>query len=179
MTGLPSTGQLAASLAATRAHLDQMRSLAERAHANPRPPVETADKSPVDPALIARDHRPMLPPPERPVESVSPQRAQQVALEGVQMVASAMPAWGQVGDRAITRASSSPAVARAFRSGNPAEVAQVLASIGQMVQQSDATRQMKLNAQTAVGSSGRPPVPTDDAAEWQRIMDASPRRYFE
>ena len=44
-------------------------------------------------------------------------------------------------------------------------------------QQAD-TRQMKLNAQSAVGASGRPDAPAGDVAEWQAIMTAAPPTYY-
>ena len=44
-------------------------------------------------------------------------------------------------------------------------------------QQAD-TRQMKLNAQTAVGASGRPVAPAGDTAEWDAIKNAAPATYY-
>lgn len=46
-------------------------------------------------------------------------------------------------------------------------------------QQAADTRAMKLNAQTAVGASGRPSTPADQQAEWDAIKAARPKNYWE
>lgn len=46
-------------------------------------------------------------------------------------------------------------------------------------QQADLARRMKLQAQSAVGAGGRPDPVAADKAEWDRIMGAAPKRYYE
>ena len=52
----------------------------------------------------------------------------------------------------------------------------VLSGAAVVQQQVDTNRAMKLNAQSAVGASGRPPAPSDD--EWARIKAAGDNPYW-
>jgi hypothetical protein len=59
-----------------------------------------------------------------------------------------------------------------------AKAQDVLAGNTVVQQQLADTRQMKLNAQTAVGASGRPDATTADAEEWARIKASAPKPYY-
>lgn len=56
---------------------------------------------------------------------------------------------------------------------------EVLAGNDVAQQQLADTRAMKLQAQSAVGASGRPEPASSDADEWARIRAAAPKRYYE
>lgn len=74
-----------------------------------------------------------------------------------------------------------PSTTRALESAyKMAKAEALLTNNADLAQQQAAdTRAMKLGAQSAVGASGRPPAPSSDAEEWERIRNAAPRRYYE
>jgi hypothetical protein len=123
-------------------------------------------------------------PTPRPVEM--PPFGQQVAQpfnphalaeEGIALAVANLPDWHRTADAVLERASGNPALQRAFDSGQPANVAAVLASIKTTVDQQASSRAMKLNAQSAVGASGRPEPASDDAAAWANIVNAGDSGY--
>src|SRR5581483_5158803 len=115
--------------------------------------------------------RPSLPSLPAPAFSASrPVDAQAVAAEGVRLAADALPDWHQFGDAVVAEAAQRPRVVGAIEAGDSAAVAQALGAVYASVQASNASRQMKLNAQSMVGASGRPPGVPSDAAEWNAIV---------
>jgi hypothetical protein len=185
MTDLPSAEQLAAQLEETTAALDgvrgeiaQMKALAEAANAtHDYGSTEFEDWPAPEEFVAAPPARPALPPPVRqPVQTLN---QEQLATQGIGLVAASVPDWNQYAERVLANAAENPApFSRALSSGDPQVVASSLASSLAQVKTADSNRAMKLAAQSAVGASGRPDAPSGDVAEWQSIVAAAPRNYW-
>ena len=187
MTDLPSTEELSRQLAESteailevRGEIAQARALAEAAN-GPSYDYAAADfeQWPTPEEFVAAPPaRPVLPPP------VQRQRMQafdqeQLATQGIGLVAASVADWNQYAQRVLATAAENPApFSRALSSGNPEVVASSLASSLAQVKTADSNRQMKLAAQSAVGASGRLEAPTGDAAEWGAIVAAAPQSYW-
>jgi hypothetical protein len=118
--------------------------------------------------------RPIVP---IPAPNSLPLNAQTLAAQGVQIASKTLPDWHRHADDVFARVPGNPAMERAFQSGQAANVAHVLAGIHASVRQSEASRLMKLNAQSVVGASGRPNPGSDDQQEWARILSAGDGGY--
>ena len=153
-----------------------MRSLVEAANTN-YADAEFEDWPTPNDLVAAPPARPVLPPPVRqPVQSLS---QEDLATQGIGLVASSVPDWSTYAERVLASAAENPApFSRALSSGDPQVVASSLASSLAQVKTADSNRQMKLAAQSAVGASGRPDSPSGDEAEWASIMNAAPPSYW-
>jgi hypothetical protein len=180
MTDLPTTAELAAQLEETRGEIAQMKALAEAANASHDYSETEFEQWPTPEEFVAAPPaRPVLPAPvqRQPVQTLS---QEQLATEGIGIVAASVSDWPAYAERVLATAAENPApFSRALSSGDPQVVASSLASSLAQVKQADASRQMKLQAQSAVGASGRPDAPSGDAAEWGAIVSAGPRGYWE
>ena len=186
MTDIPTTEELAAQLQETTAALDgfrgeiaQMKALAEAANASPDYTESEFDDWPTAEQFIATHpaHH-VLPPPvvRQPVQTLN---QEQLAAAGIELVAKNVPDWAAYSERVLSSAAQNPAAfSRALSSGDPATVAQTLASAYQQTKTSDSNRAMKLNAQSASGASGHGAAPSGDVAEWQSIVAAAPKNYW-
>lgn len=183
MSDLPTTAELSAQLDETtaafnamRSDIDLMRDLAEAANQSY---ADSEFDGPTPDGFVATPPaRRMLPPPvqRQPVQTMT---QDQLATQGIGLVAASVPDWNQYAERVLAKAAENPApFSRALSSGDPEMVASSLASSLAAVKTADSNRQMKLNAQSAVGASGRPDAPSGDVAEWQSIVAAAPRNYW-
>jgi hypothetical protein len=176
---LPSTAELAAQLEETRGEIVQMKALAEAANASHDYSETEFDDWPTPEEFVAAPAaRPVLPAPvqRQPVQTLS---QEQLATEGIGLVAANVADWNQYAERVLANAAQNPApFSRALLSGDPQVVASSLASSLAAVKTADSNRAMKLAAQSAVGASGRPDAPSGDAAEWQTIVAAAPKNYW-
>lgn len=128
-------------------------------------------------------------------ENVAKQYAQQnqqpavapdvIAFMADQNMAAQHEDWAGYKQQVVEFIQSNPLYANDQLWQNPAAATQALDSAYKMVkaesvlsgndvvqQQLDATRQMKLNAQSATGAGGRPDSPDVQQARWQEIMNA-------
>lgn len=151
---------------------------------------QTAAATPLDPdgfetdfdepeeLVAAMPARPRLPlPVTRRPQTADPHLLTQ---QGVALAAQHLPEWNRFGDKVVERVQRDPSrFEPALATGDPGAVARSLASVYTAVAQSDATRAMKMAAQTASGASGRTEPVSDSVAEWNAIKNATPNQYWE
>ena len=180
MTDIPTTAQLAEDLDAVRSEVTLMRELAEAAHRVDTAPFESYDDEFETPPefVAALPPRPTVPPAFR--HQAQPFDQQALAAQGLDLLAQNVPDWNQYAERTLAAVQQNPqAFSRALGSGDPGAVAQTWAGAYQATKSSEATRAMKLAAQSAVGASGRPAAPSGDRAEWAAVVSAGKRGYWE
>lgn len=182
LTDIPSTEELRQQVERQGAVLAEMQVAAELAHdSNASAGFDLDEFAFEEPdELVAATHRPPRRVPLAMRQAPVTLDQQALAAQGISLVARNIPDWDKYAERTLSSARENPvAFARALGTGDPEQVALALGSAYAATKNSDSNRQMKMQAQSAVGASGRPSALPADVAEWNAIVAAAPKRYYE
>ena len=176
----PSTEEIAAQLDELRVQLAEMQERAAvrdevitSSLAQLHQPTEYADPAPSE--IVARTPRALPPLPQ-----VAQPITEAVTRQALAAAAATVPEWSNVSSDVVERIQSDPQrFGDLVRSGDSLSVSSYLAGVARSAQASRDTRQMKLNAMSATGASGRSKAPPEN--EWDNVMTfaKSQRNYWD
>jgi hypothetical protein len=165
-----STESLAAEVEALKAEIESVKSGA----------AEIAFRTSMEIAQQAQETHEPAPdlvaqtlPPRPPMPRASLEHTKALTAQALAAVSAADSGWHDVSRQVMQRIEERPEhFGQLVQSGNPVAVSNHLLALADRERASRDTRQMKLQAQTMTGATGRPPAMSNDAEEWARVVDA-------